>query len=287
MLSADNGNGLGWLDSDDTHYFYAVYPSPGVTGAQSTIAAGEGNAVTVTGVIPATQTLSWSGTTGTPDMKYAYMYASASSTPSSSVNLTFQPQFTAFQFEIGIAQSDGYTYDYGSITLTEFTLTTCNTDYPLVGTFSIDGNPDGKTITATGTGLGTTVPIGQTLTAGNPLILTVFALPQELHDLTISFTGNEIGTRTLALMKNGEYMSFDKCKKYRFYGMYFPKVGIVTSGEGIINWNGSCSILTDGNPVAWTGFELNNSEGEDLNTWSDSSASYGSEGEGIGSWTQE
>lgn len=38
VLSADDGNGLGW--EDGTHYFYAVYPSPILTGFQSTLTEG-------------------------------------------------------------------------------------------------------------------------------------------------------------------------------------------------------------------------------------------------------
>lgn len=239
LLSSDDGNGLGWQESG-THYFYSVYPSTDINGS-STITAGTGNSVTVTGTIPATQTLSWSGVLGTPDMRYAYMYASTSTAPQSQVDLTFRPRFTAFQFEIGPGE-------HTSIHLTGFTLSTTDATRPLSGTFTISGVAGSETLTCptSGTGVSTSLSVSMdaTLTTGNTLILTVFALPRELEHLSISFTGDEIGTRSLALKQEGEYISFSACKKYRFYGLSFPKVGgIVASGEGI-EWDGSYTIST-------------------------------------------
>ena len=284
LLSSDDGNGLGWQESG-THYFYSVFPSTDINGS-STITAGTGNSVTVTGTIPATQTLSWSGVLGTPDMRYAYMYAATSTAPQSQVDLTFRPRFTAFQFEIGPGE-------HTSIHLTGFTLSTTDATRPLSGTFTISGVAGSETLTCptSGTGVSTslTVSMDATLTTGNTLILTVFALPRELEHLSISFTGDEIGTRSLALKQEDEYISFSACKKYRFYGLSFPKVGgIVASGEGI-EWDGSYTISTnDGELIAWAAnHQLSGTQGEGLSSWVTNAELSGSGGEGISSWTEE
>lgn len=233
VLSADDGNGLGW--DDGTNYFYAVYPSPAVSGAESIISAGAGNAVTVTGVIPSSQTLDWStsGTTitGAPDMNYAYMYASTSSTPSSSVDLTFQQAFTAFQIEVSGASAT-------PVTVSSFTLS--STSSALSGTFTLAINTLTPSFTGPAYSSGTNNTVGCTLnggtpvslTSGNTLILTVFALPLDLSNLSISFV-TDTGTRTLLLSSSGSPISFDARKKYRIHGLQLSKTGIISTGVSI------------------------------------------------------
>lgn len=227
------GNGLGWTEG--MHYFYGLYPSP-QSNAHAAMAAGEGNSVSITGSIPAAQTLSWAadGSTmvGSPDMSYAYMYASASAQPADGgVDLSFSPMFTAFQFEVGLGEND-------SVRLTRFRLSTSDATKPLSGTFTVSGVQGSETISCTGavsSPTELTVNMDITLTTGKTLALTVFALPHALTQLTVSFTGDEIGTRTLDLKQDSSWMSFAGCKKYRIYGLSFPKVGsISTAGEGIL-----------------------------------------------------
>ena len=113
--------GLRWGEESATHYFYAVYPSPGTTGKSSDSGnfgeSGTPKPFTFTGHIPATQTISGdltstqtteSGKTITttiaaPDMKNLYMVSKAKATPESDspeVFLQFTPLSTAIQFTI-------------------------------------------------------------------------------------------------------------------------------------------------------------------------------------------
>lgn len=273
-VSSTHGNGLVWGEGNP-HYFYAVYPSPAVN-SNITIEEGTGNAVTVTGTIPATQTLTWpsgdysgaSTVVGTPDMNYAYMYASTTSAPNSRVDLQFNPQFTAFQFEVGIGKSDGESYDYESITLTEFTLSTSTTSKTLSGSFTISGVQGSEAVACFAGETAITVPISRTLNAGSTLVVTVFALPQDLHDLTISFTGNEIGIRKLALKKDGEFLNFAGHLKYRIYGLTFPKIsGVIGIGEDI-TWGGVIDIICGGEVITWNTASSVNVEAAPI-TWGD------------------
>lgn len=254
-VASTHEHGLVWGE-DNPHYFYAIYPST-ATNAASTIVAGAGNAVTVTGTIPAEQTLTWtSGTTvvGAPDMDYAYMYASTSTAPNSSVDLQFVPKFTAFQLEIAPS-----TRQTSALTLTGFSLSTTDAAHALSGMFTIAGTVGAETLSCSQGETSVTVTLKDSngdpieLTAGQTLIITVFALPQDLNTLTISFTGTQIGTRTLSLDVNGTPLTFVGARKYRIYGLTFPYInGIVGEGEGI-NWDGNIDVTSGGETITWDG----------------------------------
>ena len=123
--------GLRWSEAEPmpTHYFYAVSPSPrtsgksGETGTLGTTAAGTPTPFTFTGIIPATQAISGSPTTGedpsdetkqltiaSPDMANLYMVSKAKAKPvtetgtkageENSVFLNFRPISTAIEFTI-------------------------------------------------------------------------------------------------------------------------------------------------------------------------------------------
>ena len=124
--------GLRWSEAESmpTHYFYAVYPSPGIslkddTWSLGTISTGTEKATpfTFTGHIPASQAISGDLTTGkdpsdntknltvaAPDMKNLYMVSKAEAKPvtetgtkageENSVFLNFRPLSTAIQFTI-------------------------------------------------------------------------------------------------------------------------------------------------------------------------------------------
>ena len=259
LLSSDDGNGLGWQESG-THYFYSVYPSTDINGS-STITAGTGNSVTVTGTIPATQTLSWSGVLGTPDMRYAYMYAATRTAPNNKVDLNFTPMFTAFQFEIGPG-------DYSSLHLTQFTLSTGSTSRTLAGTFTLSGVQGSETVNCSAGANTLTVNMDATLTSGHTLTLTVFAQPQALTELTIAFKGEEIGTCHLALKKDNSWLNFAAGRKYRFYGLKFPKVDSLTADGETIIWNGDIDILSGGELISWNAGTAVDAAGE-LISWCD------------------
>lgn len=236
-------NGLQWGSGD--HTFYAMYPSAATSGF--TTAEKEKVSLTgtqMTGTIPSSQSLTWDGQRGMPQMRYAYMFATASCPVNTeSVNLPYYPQFTAFEFQIGSGKN-------AKVELTSFTLTAATGSNAVAGDFayaiedvntSVSGDPlaldkftfsnISQSITVSFTGL-----TGGKLTVleGKPVTFTVLALPQELTGLSISFTGEQIGTRTLKLNDNsGNALTFSAREKHLVHGLSFPKI-LTTTEEDVI-----------------------------------------------------
>ena len=265
---------LYWEESpgrDMVHDFFAVYPSPttpgfttshtleqdGVIFAPETV--GDDEIMTFTGVTPAAQTVSRKNATENvwlPDMRPAYMLATASSTQAAAdengITLQFIPKFSAFEFTVASG-------DNPSVKLTSFSLTA--TEGYLTGAFKISQADFG--VTAVGvtdanvTDGGKTITVdfgteGITVTNANPLTFAVLALPQQTSGLIISFTGDVIGTRTLELkMTDGTPISWAPYKKHRIYGLSFPALTEAIIVDPII-WNGV--FVTDaiiGDAIAW------------------------------------
>lgn len=214
-LEVDNVNGLVWGEAGD-YVFYGVYPVPTELDEQ-------GHAGILEGSIPATQRL---GVKQTPDMQqYAYMTAAQKVTTrvaekGEKVVLDFTPAFTAFEFTL--------TADM-PLTLKDFTLSSSGTGATaLSGAFKVsyDANLVPK-YSSTGTGGKIKVSFGEgglQIDENKAQTFTVFALPQDLKNLTVSFTvRNEAWsadeTRKLVLNdKNGKTVTFDACKKHRIIG---------------------------------------------------------------------
>ncbi len=265
---------LYWEESpgrDMVHDFFAVYPSPttqgftpghtleqdGVLFAPETV--GEDEVMTFTGVIPAEQTVSKKAGNDNiwlPDMRPAYMLATASSTQAAAdangVTLQFIPKFSAFEFTVSAG-------DNPSVTLTSFSLTA--TEGYLTGAFTIsqenfgivtEGIADAK---VSGGGKEITVdfgPSGITVTNTQPLTFAVIALAQETSGLTVSFSGREIGDRSLELKKSdGTALSWGPYKKHRIYGIRFPRLMDVIIVDPII-WDGEyTSDAIVGDAISW------------------------------------
>lgn len=243
-----SGKGLTW-EAGTTNHFYGMYPSKAMFTSSD---AGYNwialDGTTMKGTIPSAQTnnLTWTGVTGTgdvvgtPDMRYAWMFANATGNKGDSeVNLVFYPKFTAFEFSIGSGENS-------IVHLSSFTLETTSSSAAVVlaGDFSLaNGNTSSQTVTVSGTGsksVTVTFPTGTAVTRATStadaknLTFTVFALPVDITSLKITFTGDEIGTRTLALNDgNGAPLNFTACKKYRIYGLSFPNF-LVAQGEDIL-----------------------------------------------------
>ena len=226
---ATDVNGMQWGENE--HTFYAMYPSPDTDGLVG--ASFENGTMVFT--MPATQTVTRKENTGIwlPDMKYAPMLAVTTvNAYADSVPLDFSPKYSAFSFTVKKAK-------YAVIHLSSFTLTSA-TGY-LTGTYTLEAGaytPDGGVSNVTNGGKSITVDLnGVVLDADTPdLTFTVLAGPQYLSGLVIGFTGEEIGTRTLALNRNGNPLPFAAYKKYNIKGLSFPD-GIVTL-DGI-NWDGT------------------------------------------------
>ena len=220
--STDEDKKLVW-GSETNHVFYAMYPAN--KSGRNTLVNGK-----VTGLIPATQTITYNSSKKKylPDMNYGYMvaYADNNQIDGGRVQLPFTPAMTAFEFRLQRTSTDG-----AALKLTKVELISAS--QPLVGTFSFQitgGNARGavwnKTVGTSGTTLSGT---GKTITANFPsggvtlpahggtdyLDFTLFALPVELTGLTLRLTYGDGSTKSLTL-KDSDTVShtFEACKKY-------------------------------------------------------------------------
>ncbi len=249
LASVDNhgtGGGLRWADETNVHKFFAVYGTPasismdgGVTGA----------------TIPANQTLTWNddNTVGKTPMTYAYMVGLLKTKYETQVVLPMRQMYTAFQFTV----SSG---DNAEVGLSTFTLSSTSTAlaggftvaYPGGENPSIDNLAIVPTATAPTTSTPSTItvnfPTGFKVLNGKPVTFTVLALGQELTDLSITFAGETLGTRTLALNKNsGKPIVFSPSTKNLINGLSFPNLQEAT-GEDII-WEQTAV----GEDISWQG----------------------------------
>ena len=221
--------------AEDTYQFYARYP------ADDTKIDG----TSMTATIPATQQMVQTATGAwVPDMQYAYMFAKATAANTTDpVELDFAPVFTALQFEIGAGGN-------GEAKVESFKLT--STSDALAGDFTV----------ACATGVASSSSTTKTLTmdvsnrsddgklvivgGGDPVTLTLFALPQDFTNLTLEVVGTPFGTRTLKLAdKEGSMIEFKGGKKYWIKGLDLPEL-LEASGENI-NWD----VEARGESIYW------------------------------------
>ena len=215
-ISAVGGNGLVWGNAG-AYTFYGLYPSlASDTGAQGLF----------TCQIPDEQTFTFANGVGAPDMNSAFMAgkATASNTVAGEgvpVSLEFDPAFTAFQITL---RSKEKTLYLGSFSLQS------DGGSPVAGKFSIDLGGSTTAYTPSSVSGETqsqiTVPLGNIqLTTTADLTFTVFALPEQLSDLSITFNAKENLTdtdyipSTLKLQQNSAYIPFAPCVKHRIVGL--------------------------------------------------------------------
>lgn len=228
-------NGLWWNNAASTHHFYARYPADPAKIDETSMTA----------TIPATQQMKKDDTGAwVPDMQYAYMFASATATDTEApVELDFYPEFTALQFEIGAGGN-------GEAKISSFTLT--STSDVLAGDFTV----------ACATGVATTTSTTKTLSmdvtnrsdagvlvitgGGESATITLFALPLDFTNLTLTVVGQPFGTRTLKLAdKDGNMIPFTGGKKYWIKGLDLPEL-LEATGENI-NWD----VEARGESIYW------------------------------------
>ena len=235
-VPATSADGLRW-QNDGTHKFFAVYGS----GAGITMEK-------VTGSMPATQSLVWNTekTVGKAPMEYGFMVSTKESVKSDVVELEFNQIYTAFQFTVSSGDND-------AVSLTGFTLSSTST--ALAGGFEVEyGIPtptaitrsldaDSKSVTVSFPRSGN---VDFQVVKDAPVTFTVLALGQSLTNLTIEFTGPEIGTRKLDLKRNdGSFITFTPGTKHIINGLSFPNLLEVT-GPDII-WEQTAI----GEDIAW------------------------------------
>ncbi|MBO4844333.1 MAG: hypothetical protein J5490_07100 [Bacteroidales bacterium] len=224
------GNPLTWL-SDATHTIYALYPSPNTENfTDASKVSLNGNVITAT--IPATQVVTAESGSKVfkPDMNYAFMWAATQAAPGNNVNLGFKPLMTTFEFTVGTSVAEG-------LALKSFTLKTDNdADSPVIaGDFTAAISDDLANCTITNIANGATainVSLGNVaVTADSPVTFTVFALPQNLTNLSMVFTLSDDSTRELALKRKEEgateytFITFEAGKKYRITNVGVPGDG--------------------------------------------------------------
>ena len=226
--------GLAW-EGDGTYHFYSIYPAPSGDEATPGTVLGNASLTPFACTIPAAQVGSAttvaaiaSGANTTvyyPSMANAYLVAHDSKTKGNDITLDFSPAYTAFHISAGAGVAPETAKEIKSVTLTS-TSTALNgaytTYYDSGWNYSISGT--GMTATFTFEGGNYTIPLGEKVE------FVIFALPQVLTDLTLTFTLADDTTRSLKLKKNAAdastnaagYINFAPCKKHYISGLLIP-----------------------------------------------------------------
>ena len=264
-ITPTGGNGLYWGGEEDSNAFYSIYPSPS-SGAFSTTITG--NVITAT--IPEIQHYTVDGNCLRPDMNFAYMYAAVMSEPSSSVTLSFKPMFTAFEFTI-----DSLDDDILELASFEMFSESCALSGVISATLTAAATSESSTVQYAFSDTEENVRIdfenNLTITKGNPITFTVFALPMDLTNITVRFVSADGQYKTLRLKQNDEFVTFSACKKYRITSLGIPgewtysvedipniiisdNMEKVYGAERIISVDSYRQRSSNSEPVTWTAF---------------------------------
>lgn len=217
VAPVDPEKSLKW-NGDQDHHIYGVYPkgfeyTNDITNETFTNPSINGNIITAE--LPGVQSKNL-------DMNYAFMAAGVTARQSNSnVILPFTPLFTAFEFNIINNQED---LNIFGISLTA--------DSQLNGKWTTTINPDGTMtysdladpasygvtnriyvkFSETDPTAGTTTPM--LLAKGDSLAFTVFTLPIDVTDLTMTIT-HQGGSKILHFRRNGVPITFAGGKKHK------------------------------------------------------------------------
>lgn len=203
-LSKIGDSSLRW-NGDETHHFYAMYPSQALfENMETTLYQGiYMDGTTLHGIVPAFQpaTITQDGNnwTAVPDMKYAYMAARGTATKEDgSVSLTFVPIVTAVQIQM-VLSSDSIE----PVSIAEITVSGDGISGAFTADLSDDGWPEGQTYptcTNVDAGNGTiTISVWKdnkpiTVEKGGSLTFTVFLRPgADYKNLKISYSPTGAG----------------------------------------------------------------------------------------------
>ena len=225
LMPYGSENGLTW--GTGTHDFWAGYPSSKVTVGDHSLSA----------TIPSSQVASYSKKANNtiifnPDMSDAFMVASLQETPSGSgIDLDFYPAFTTFDFTVGA---------HDNITITGFEMETAtyeaetSTTVPLAGEVTASFDP----LSAMSCSYSASLSASNTISvafhddknvAYNPIITTltsmnfkVFALPQTITGIRVTFLLNDGSRRSLRLKQNDSWISFPAAAKINISGLLLP-----------------------------------------------------------------
>ena len=133
------------------------------------------------------------------------------------------PECTILEFEVNSGNNP-------EVDLTSFTLTSAEGQNALAGDFSLPASEaDSTMFSFTNTSQYVTIdftklPEGKlTVTKDKPATFAVVALPRAYSGLSVTFTGEPIGTRTLRLdYSDGAPITFKALKRHRIHGLSLP-----------------------------------------------------------------
>ena len=263
-------NGLKWATGD--HYFYAMYPVPGMSsnydfGTETTVddanavleattVSGGAPTARISGVVPAEQHAVRKGNEYKANMNYAYMYAATlvkEADVATDVTLSFNPLVTMFEITLKRVKADPMNLNLTKIELSGETgaqlsgsfqadLSIATDGTPNVGV-NVTGTPENKVTLLLPTEEGATVP-GIKLT-DNPIKVNLLTLPVEQKNLTLTlyFGANNL-KRTLQLKdaslvtaENPEGWVVAPARKK----VYFNNIGVPAT----VNWVYTLDVTGD------------------------------------------
>ena len=290
--SPTNADGHGLLWGPGINNFYACYPSPNATGAQSNVGFSlvsssqdlpNGGAVFEVSLpaqqlnVPASQTVGPNqGSVANPDhyygdMKLAYMVAAIPGSESDGdITLSFTPIVTTFY--VTVVNNTG-----AAMTLQEVALS--SSSVPLMGRYQAlvdnvtalnsghyrtnyrlqykfhDGSNFVSSITRTSANSKVYATFQDlTLAAGSSIIVALFAMPQDnVHDLTLSVKSAETGTVSLPIKTStGGDISFTREWKHNLSNIQVPTVTYAISVMDATATNNISTVTYDKTGVAGT-----------------------------------
>ena len=221
-----------FFNENTSYAFWGVYPAPTYSGAGTDLEGAKtsytisksqkkyGNATTTTAEVDGkTLTL----TTLAPDMSQAVMLAAAENQTAQDVELKFYPGFTAFEFTLNAK-------DENDLPLKELILRPADETKSLAGDVvaSIKAGELASTFkntypgtTAEANAITFTFPDNTAISDTKYLTFTVLALPEDIEGMYLEFHMGEEGDviQKARLLKEGENIKFDKCKKYCLRGI--------------------------------------------------------------------
>ena len=296
VKSDDNTRGgLAWTENAGPYTFYGIYPAPSADEATPGTVLGNASGSAFPCTIPAAQmgtavnVVDFAVFTDPstpahvdvyyPPMSNAYMVAQTSASKGTALTtLEFDPAYTAFHIRAGVKS------DESAKEIKQVTLTSSGTgSTALAGAYGAYYN-SGWNFPITGTDKTITFqfntdddadPENYTIASGTTVDFVIFALPQNLTNLTLDFTMGDDTHRSLKLQipagsgsvtmggktySAGDWLMFDACQKHYLSGLIVPgsvwNVNNVTSvlmQEGVNPWDENGQNITYGNadPVVY------------------------------------
>lgn len=206
------GSGLNWkAESGSATLFYAVYPA-----AQGVISSG-GSGLSAQVAIPSAQS-------GAADIAGMPLVASKTAAYGETVDLTFSPAFSTFEF---IIKSDTGS---GTITLNSVTLSTKDAAVYLAGQGEYDIDTEAFTYGASPSRAVTvTFPSPKVITESEGATFTLFTFPVDMSQMTLTVNYTKDGNlveKHLDLNQGGTPITFQAGCYTRIYGLALPDTGI-------------------------------------------------------------